>query len=219
MRKNYKHERWGTNAEPSVVPENPPHFTRKVSDTSVSELEDMIRRIVREEQNAVINNFPPNQPSYNQWPIYPQGAFCNFSTEVKSMNCPYCNNENTENTGRVKYSFPSYSVYKCNNCNKEFDICNNEKIPFYDLSQSINVTKDLKLPFLKSILETGEIPNCLSFQGRTFYLFRVYFDYYYYKREDKDNFMYLQIDKKLVEQADYLSEQIQDFYDNIKEIQ
>ena len=89
------------------------------------------------------------------------------------IRCPHCNSYAVEHTGRVLTSYPSYSVYKCNDCGKEFNICNNEKIPCIDLSKSEVVTERLKFDFFKSILETGEIPYTLSYYGKEYYFYKA----------------------------------------------
>ena len=133
------------------------------------------------------------------------------------IRCPHCNSYAVEHTGRVLMSYPSYSVYKCNDCNKEFNICNNEEIPHIDLSKSEDVTDRLKFDFFKSILETGEIPYTLNFYGREYYFYKTIFSDYYYQRKDIEHFIHLHIEKELITEADSLFEQLQDFYDKIKD--
>ena len=52
----------------------------------------------------------------------------NFTKKNKKIECPYCKSNNISDTMRVITTIPSYSVYYCNDCNKEFEVCNNDRI-------------------------------------------------------------------------------------------
>lgn len=134
------------------------------------------------------------------------------------IRCPHCKSYAIENTGRILMSYPSYTVYKCTNCGKEFNICNNETVPKYDLTKSTDVTELMKVDFFRSILETGEIPNYLNYYNKGYYLFRVFNHNYYYRLKDNNEFIHLHIEDDIISEADSLFEQLQDFYEKIKEL-
>ena len=52
----------------------------------------------------------------------------NFLKKNKKIECPHCKSNSISDTMRVITTIPSYSVYYCNNCNKEFKVYNNDKI-------------------------------------------------------------------------------------------
>lgn len=135
------------------------------------------------------------------------------------IRCPHCKSYAVENTGRILTSYPSYTVYKCNDCNQEFNICNNEEVPFIDLSKSEDVTDLLKFDFFEKILRSGEIPQVLNFYNKSYYFYRCLFSNYYYRNINDFNmndFIHLHIDKELIAEADSLYEQLQDFYEKVK---
>ena len=130
------------------------------------------------------------------------------------IRCTHCRSYAIENTGRVLLSYPSYTVYRCLDCGKEFNICNNEEIPHYDFTKSIDVTNILKFDFFKSLLERGDIPIGVKYGNDTYTYFKTLFDNYYYKKDEE--FIHLHIGKDLISEADYLYETVCDFYDKIK---
>lgn len=87
----------------------------------------------------------------------------------------------------------------------------------YDLSNSADVTELMKFDFLSNVIETGEIPEYLNFYNRSYEFFKVLNnDFYYYKRENKDQFIHLHIEKTVIQEAEALHENLQNFYDKIK---
>ena len=132
------------------------------------------------------------------------------------IRCTHCGSYAIESTGRVLLSYPSYSVYRCLDCGKEFQVCNNEEIPQYDLTKSIDVTNTLKFDFFKSLLEKGDIPIGVNYANSTYTYFKTLFDNYYYKKDGE--FIHLHIEKDLISEADNLRETICDFYDKLKEL-
>lgn len=114
--------------------------------------------------------------------------------------CSYCNSENVESTGITLYSFPSYSEYQCNNCNKTFEICNNETIPHIDLTKSVELPKKEIKNFINSIINEGVIMESVCFNDNYYILYKYLFGTFYYQDKDK-NFVHINIKEEDIKQC------------------
>ena len=121
-----------------------------------------------------------------------------------NISCPLCNSTKIEDTGRCIYTYPSYNVYKCLNCGKEFDICNDEEVPHLDFSKSKDIT-NLQIKYvINCLIEEGQVPEAILLDFELYNYVKYLFGKLYFVTSKYDGdfeFVHITIDKDIINKA------------------
>lgn len=102
------------------------------------------------------------------------------------IKCEHCGSTDVQPTGIVKYSYPSYSVFICHDCWKEFDVCNTEEIPIVDYHNSVELPITITENLINTYKETGNLPVSVIFKDTNYTLYRKLFGVAYYQDLNKN---------------------------------